>query len=552
MDSDLEKSNGNLNGSALTTTEGSLKDSSSHENVDGAPSPRAIHGIKWGLVVGSVLSSIFLYALDNTIVANIVPPIVENLGEAEKFAWAAVGFMIGGLVVAMPTGKLYGIFNAKWLYMLFVVLFMAGSALCGAAPTMSALIVGRVIAGAGGNGMYVGVLTLLSVNTTDKERPTYLGLIGLIYGIGTVIGPIIGGAFAISGATWRWGFYINLVVGAVFIPILVFLLPSFDPRAGMGFGARIRLFDYLGATLQAGFFVCFCMAVNFGGSLYAWNSGQIIALFVVFGILLISFAFQQVYCWSTSIDGRMFPVHLLKKKEPVLLFITMAACNSGSMILMYYIPLYFQFTKGVGALDSGVKLLPLIVTATAAIMINGAMMSKTGFYYPWYVCGSVLIIIGGALISKIEIDTPERVVYGYQILLGFGLGAFLSAGYAVIQGIVDFTQMSNGVTLMLVGQLLGISLSLSISGATFVNITVKNLGELLPGVPRARLESAISGTADGYINSLDPETRSAALNILMNSIQNSFIMVYVAGAIALIASLFLSRKRLNLGPAAGA
>jgi MFS family permease len=164
--------------------------------------------------------------------------------------------------------------------------------------------------------------------------------------------------------------------------------------------ARLRDIDFVGAILQMGFLVSGVMAINFGGTLYAWASGQTIALFVVSAILLVAFVVQQKFSFFTKAENRMFPVHFLKMKEPVLLFILMAAANTCGMMMMYYIPLYFQFTRGAGSLSSGVRLLPLIFTVTAAIMVNGAALSKTGYYQPWYLGGSILILIGGVLICK--------------------------------------------------------------------------------------------------------------------------------------------------------
>ena len=293
---------------------------------------------------------------------------------------------------------------------------------------------------------------------------------------GTVIGPVIGGAFVDSSATWRWGFYFNLVIGGVFTPVYLLLVPSFNPQPNSTVWAQARRFDYIGVVLQAGLLVSGIMAINFGGTLYSWNSGQVIALFVVSGVLIIAFALQQAFLLFTDTSRRMFPVHLLKMKEPVLLCVLMAANNAATFVLIYYIPLYFQFTRGVSSLNSGVRLLPLIVAITVTIMVNGGVLSKTGYYQPWYVFGSVLVLIGGVLmckskiscrlcirtlanheltthwsIARVGIRTTAAHVYGYEFLLGVGVGSYLQAGYAVIQGVLDPSHMSYAVTFILLG-----------------------------------------------------------------------------------------------------
>ena len=228
---------------------------------------------------------------------------------------------------------------------------------------------------------------------------------GVIFGIGTVIGPVIGGVFAESAATWRWGFYLNLCVGGLFAPVYLFLLPGFDPRGfdprgPQKLASRFREFDYVGAVLSVATFVCIIMATNFGGTLYAWNSGQIIALFVLAGVFVIAFAVQQTLCIFTDDSHRMFPVQFLKMKEPVLLFLAMAASNAGGFITIYYIPTYFAFVRGDLPLNSAVRLLPLIVFISTVVLVNGAMISKLGYYQPWYATGGALVLIGGVLMRQ--------------------------------------------------------------------------------------------------------------------------------------------------------
>ncbi|KAI4157766.1 MAG: hypothetical protein L6R39_000597 [Caloplaca ligustica] len=441
----------------------------------------------------------------------------------------------------MPLGRLSGLFNAKWLYIISVIVFEASSALCGGAPNMAAMIVGRVFAGAGGIGMYIGVLTLLSVNTSDQERPAYLSLIGLIWGLGTVLGPVVGGAF--EKYNWRWAFYINLLIGGVFAPVYLFLLPGFDPSPGTPMAKRASKFDYVGATISIGAQVSLIMAINFGGTTYAWDSGRIIALFVLSGVLFIAFGLQQSFTFLTDPASRMFPVHFFRNKEALLLFVLAAACNAAAFVPIYYIPIYFQFTRNDTALDSAVRLLPLIFTLSATILANGFLMSKLGYYQPWYVVGSALALVAGVLLSRVDTGTSQASIYGFEVLLGVGSGAFIQAGYAVIQAVVEPADMSYAISFMMLAQIGGIALALSIAGAVFVNGAQSALVEILPNVPLAQVQQAISGTSGDFIKSLPDATRELTLNAVVDALQKVFIPVYVAAAVALVGSLFLNSKK---------
>jgi hypothetical protein len=217
---------------------------------------------------------------------------------------------------------------------------------------------------------------------------------------------------------WRWAFYINLskilhlvsyyvetdnglVIGGVFFPVYLFLLPPFDPQPkSESLLKRGKNFDLLGAALSIGAIMCLVMGINFGGTLYAWNSGKIIALFVVAGILFNAFAIQQHFAWLTTTSERMFPTHFLKIIEADLLFVAAAGCNAAGFIPIYYIPVYFQFTRGDTAIQAAVRLLPLITLLSAAIMANGYFMSKLGHYQPWYLIGSALALAGNVLLCK--------------------------------------------------------------------------------------------------------------------------------------------------------
>lgn len=296
---------------------------------------RQVHGWKWFLVVIAILSSSFLFALDNTVVADIQPAIISSFGEIQKLPWLTGAFLIGSASTNLVWGKVYGQMEAKITYLISILIFEVGSALCGAAPTMNALIVGRVIAGIGGSGMYVGVMTLLSVTTSVQERPMYVGLTGLVWGIGTVLGPIVGGAFTDSSAGWEWAFYINLCIGALFAPVYFFLIPKSDPRKGVPVLKRFKELDWVGTVVLIGAFVCFIMAISFGGILYPWNSGQTIACFVISFVLFVLFGVQQELAIFTTTTQRIFPVEFLRSRTMLLLFSETSAASVGIVVPLY-------------------------------------------------------------------------------------------------------------------------------------------------------------------------------------------------------------------------
>lgn len=469
------------------------------------------------MIIAAILSTIFLFALDNTITADVIPAVVGTFGHADKLPWLSVAFQIGGVGAVLPLGRMYALFDAKWLCIFFVVLFCAGSALCGGAPNMDAFIVGRVIAGVGGIGIYLGVMTLLSVNTTTTERPLYLGLVGLVFGVGNVVGPVIGGAFADSAATWRWGFYINLCIIGLMSPVYIFLIPGFQPAPGRTAIDRVKEIDFVGTFLSIGSLVCLVMAINFGGVLYAWRSGQIIALFVVASVLFVAFCAQQGLALLTTKERRLFPVVLLRNKEAMLLFVLTATFNSAAFIPIYYIPTYFQFTRGDGPLDAGVRLLPLIIFITFMIIVNGTVLSKGGYYMPWFLGGSVVSLIGCVLLSTADMGTKAGAIYGYEVLVGIGAGCGIQTSFAVIQTITSPELMSHGLGFIMISQLLGVTLALSISGAVFVNQAMDGLSKVLVDSTRQELQRALMGLS-GDITALDGEQRNAALNVIVECI----------------------------------
>ncbi|MCJ1246728.1 hypothetical protein MMC30_003937 [Trapelia coarctata] len=527
---------------------GDITDEEKAVRAAGVAPPRDISGWKWALGVAAIMSSVFLFSLDQTIVADIIPPIVLHFGSIEKLPWVSVTLLLAAAGTINFWAKMFGQFDPKWLYIICVAMFEVGSALCGAAPSMDALIVGRAIAGLGGAGMYLGVVMLISLFTTPTERPAYFGMLGATFGLGTVLGPIVGGAFADSSATWRWAFYINLVIGALFAPIYFLYLPSRDPRPGASFASRVVEIDWVGTVLQVGAFTSGIMALSFGGVVFVWSSGQTIGLFVCSGVLFILLCLQQSFIIFTTRERRVFPVQYVKSKEMVILFCQIAAASTNSFLAIYFIPVYFQFVQSDHALAAGVRLLPYIIPLVVATMANGILMEKFGYYLPWFTVGGILIVISNAMLFKITLATPAGYIYGALAIGGIGTGLFVNAPFAIAQWLVGEAETAEAVGFITCAQVAGVTISLSIANTVFLNLAQNAIAVLLPDVPLAEVQGAISGVGSKFLLTLSEETQTRVFEAIIFAIQRVFILGLVAGVLAVVLSAFMSREKIDLTP----
>ncbi|KAL3483364.1 efflux pump antibiotic resistance protein [Aspergillus germanicus] len=515
-----------------------------------AATPPQLKPLSWVLVIIALLTSLFLFALDNTIVANIQPDIIDTLGEIEKLPWVSVAFALGGIATDLPWGQVYSHFEHKSLFLGSVLVFEVGSTVCGAAPTLNAFIIGRAICGVGGMGIYLGVINMISALTTEVQRPMYMGLVGLTWGIGTILGPIIGGTFADnSAATWRWSFYINLCIGGAVAPIYVFVIPSLDPRAGSAgtttLRSRAKSLDTLGAILSGGAITTLIMGISFGGSLYAWKSATIIALFITSLVLWALFVAQQAFSIGTSPSTRLFPIPLLRHSpEMNILFVQMALAQIPVMLPIYFLPLLFQFTKGDSALQSGVHLLPFVLILVFAVMLNGALMAQFGFYMPWYLLGSILALVGSALLYTISAETSTTRIFGYSVLTAFGAGLYSQAGFAVAQVKVSPAQLSQAVAYIGVGQIGGIALALTLAESIFLNQATARISTLLPDESRSDIQAAILGAKAELFGRLDAAVSGRVLDAIVRSLNDVFAMMIVASGLSVLLAGGLKRERL--------
>ncbi|KAM0811981.1 putative Major facilitator superfamily (MFS) profile domain-containing protein [Seiridium cardinale] len=496
-------------------------------------------GARWFLIVVAILINTFVYAIDNTIVAVIQPNIVEQFDDLSNLPWVSVGFVMAGTATALPISGLFGVFDSKWLYLVvrgtrflrkvrkanssqFTVIFTAASGLCGGAPSMAALIVGRVFAGIGGNGMYLGALTLLSVFTEPVQTPEYIGYLGLSWGVGTVIGPLIGGALGASAVGWRWAFYINLVIGAVSIPVLFVLTPSFRPRpVDISVRQALGEIDWTGAALSLPAFVLAVMAISFGGTQFPWDGAVIVSFFWASAFLFFLFWAQQYTLLGTTLTSRLFPIHFFTQKDMFLIFIVQACAGGVVVVPLYLMALFYPFAQGDTALQAGIKLLPLVAFLVTAIVLNGRCMSMWGYHQVWVIAGSLMVLVSGVFLARLTIQSSNAVIYGLQVVLGIGTGAFSQAGFAIAQALVEPSEIQNAISFMLIAQLAGTSLGLSISGAIFQNLSVSRVAEALGSSYTTEDAIRIVTQVDpGLLQRLPPELRIMTQNIVVSAITN--------------------------------
>ncbi|KAH9885002.1 major facilitator superfamily domain-containing protein [Xylariomycetidae sp. FL2044] len=518
--------------------------SSSSENAK----DRTIRGLRWWAICIAIYTACTLYGLDTTIAADIQGPVVATLGHVDQLAWVGAGFPLGSVCVILLLGRLYELFNSKWNLVATVALFEAGSALCGAAPSMHAMIVGRVLAGVGGSGIYLGSLQYVAIMTGERERGLYMALIGAFWGLGAVLGPVIGGAFAESSATWRWAFYINLPIGALTAPAFLLYLPSYHPVRGVSIGRRLATIDYAGFVLGAGTWVSFLLFFTMAGGQWPWDDGRTVAVGVVFGALLVAYVLQQYFAVFTTPAQRLFPGHLLRDRTQVLLYVVTAAGTTALFVVVYYLPIYFQFVNGDGAIMAAVRLLPFVVVAVAANLSAGSFLHLIKVYMALYLIAGVFLVAGGGpLVAYLDpVGSGAGLVYGLTVVVSVGTGLSMTTAYTVATLTLGPERAGAGINLQNVAQIGGQVIALAIASQIYQSTGIRNLSRVLAGrgYTDSEISGAVAGAQSDLFKQLEGGVREEALVAITEAMQLTFVLVPVAGAVMLIAALCMKRERL--------
>ncbi|KAK2592137.1 hypothetical protein QQS21_010175 [Conoideocrella luteorostrata] len=508
-------------------------------------------GWKLALIFVALCLTNFLVALDQTIIATAIPTITSQFHSIQDIGWYGSAYLLTTCSFQLFFGKLYTLLSIKWTFVAAVLIFEVGSTICGASPNSVALIVGRAIAGIGGSGIFSGALIIIAKSVPLANRPAFTGVIGAVWGVASVAGPLLGGAFT----SWSYLSYpesivvVNLPIGAVAIPFIVLFLSTprqHNPKRSSWMGMA-QQFDPIGTVLFIAAIVCLLIALQWGGSKYEFRSGREIALLTVFGVLMVAWGFTQ---WKM---GENATVPLRIARQPTVAFATFyILLGSAAFVLpIYYLPIWFQGIKGDTASESGIHNLPLVLSVVGFAIGGGLGVTLVGYYTPFMIAGALIMSVGAGLLLLFRVDIPVSMWLGFQIIFGAGAGLGLELPNIAVQTVLSEKDVSIGTSLIVLARSLGGAIFVSAGQNVFNDHIISGMTNKVPEIDypivlqsgATELQGTIRQIASGHADVV-----SRVLEVYNDAVVQTFVVALVLACMSIIGAIGVEWRSIKNKP----
>lgn len=491
-----------------------------------------------GIVIAGLLLGILMASMDNTIVATAMGNIVGELGGMDKFVWVTSAYLVAEMAGMPIFGKLSDMYGRKKFFIFGLIVFMAGSALCGTANTITELALYRAVQGIGGGALVPIAFAIMFDAVPLESRGKLGGAFGAVFGLSSIFGPLLG-AYITDHIAWQWVFYINLPLGVIAFAMVVFFYRESHDHSK-------QPIDWLGAGTLLGAVVSLMFALELGGKQYAWDSAEILGLFAAFVVLTIAFLFVERRAAEPIISFKLF-------RQRLYAFSVLSALFSGAAFIVasVYIPIFIQGVLGGSATNSGLVLLPMMVGSVVTATGGGFLMSKIS-YRNLLLPTFALLVLGLGLVSTLSPESTRLVVTLYMILIGLGIGASFSVlSNAAIHGLTAQQRGSASATLNFLRSL-GMTIGITVFGIIQSHYFTGSLSKLFGGEGGAAAPGGALEFKDPHAL-LAPETRamippdilSKITEGLSSSIVQTFAWAMIPAGLALLAACFMGRQKMD-------